>query len=217
MENLTKLIYATPIHENNFYIFNNEEKGSQKEIILFTSLDELNNYKKTHNNCSFIYLRYRDIISIKNCYNLELISVYLTNDYVLNFSDENIDAFYQFYAYENINGSSTFITGQPSESYEKAIEILTPKFEEYEEITNVWLYHIFELKNKASSVINDKYEELYDVFVVEVDESNFINIRDYIDKTIQETNNHSVKVALHNSDMGLFLLQKETNPIYSKQ
>ena len=44
--------------------------------------------------------------------------------------------FYNLYAYENTNSTSTYIVGTPSESYTEAIEELTPIFFEYKEIEN---------------------------------------------------------------------------------
>ena len=175
-ETLSNLIYATPLNDDYFYIHSNEQNNNQREMLFFSSYNELNEYREKNNNCIFLCLRFRDIITLKDYFGLDLITLFLT-DYVLNFSKENIESFYEIYAYENTNSSSNYIIGQPTESYKNAIEILTPKFQKYDELENIWLYHVLELKNKTSRIVDNKYEEMYDVFVLKMREANYINIR----------------------------------------
>ena len=210
-DSLSNLVYATPLLEYFFYVKTDEDR----EMLFFTNEDERAEYQMKNNNCQFVYLRFRDFFTLIDYFDLDLLTVTMTN-YVLNFSRANIESFYNIVAYENINNESNYVIGQPSESYEKAIEQLTPKFKELEELKNVWLYHILELKKKTSAAVNDKYEEMYDVIVVEMPESNYISLRDLTNKIVQSTNNHSVKVVLHNSDLGMMLLNTTTTPIYSK-
>ena len=208
---LSNLVYATPLYEDFFYVHTND----CREMLFFTNGDELKDYREKNNNCQFVYLRFRDLLTLKSYFDLDLFTVIL-NDYVLSFSRENIESFYNIVAYENMNLSSNYVVGQPSESYEKAIERVNSKFKEYEEINNVWLLHVLELKKKTETVVNDKYEEMYDVFVVEMPEENYILIRDYINNVTMETNNHKVKVVLYNSDLGEFLVKENQSPIYTK-
>ncbi|MBQ8424736.1 MAG: hypothetical protein IJX17_01790 [Clostridia bacterium] len=215
-ENLTKLIYTTPLYDDFFDIkTRNDGKGS--ELIFFTDKYELKKYQESHDNCPYLCLRFRDIITLKNAFEIDIITVFFSNSYYLSFSVANIDSFYNVYAYENINSSSTYIVGIPSESYTEAIEELSPTFFEFKEIENVWLYHVAEMKNKETSVVDNNYEEIYDVFVVKMPENKYITIRDIIESIIKQTNNTNIKVVLYNSDMGMHLLKTEIAPIYTKE
>ena len=214
-DTLNNLVYATPMKDETFCIFSNEQNGFQKEMIFFSSINELEEYRSKNGNCPFLCLGFRDIITLITYFGLSYETVFLT-DYVLNFSTENVESFYDFYIYENTNGGSNYIIGQPSESYNEAVELLNPKFNEFEELKNVWLYHIAEFKNKTQKIVGDKYELMYDVFVIECVEGKYIKIRDLINKITEQTNGHNVKVVLHNSDMGMLLINNKTDPIYSR-
>lgn len=214
-ETLNELIFATPLFNDNFYLYSNEDNNFEAEMIFFSSYDEMQKFSSKNNNCKFLCLKFRDIITLINFYNLKYETIFLTN-YVLNFSTENIESFYNFYTYENTNGASNYIIGQPTESYTEAIDLLIPEFKEFEELKNVWLYHIAEFKNKNQEIVGNKYEIMYDVFVIESVEGKYIKIRDLINEITKQTNGHSIKVVLHNSDMGMLLLNNKTSPVYSK-
>jgi len=214
-EDLTTMIYATPLVDDFFYIKKNEE-NEEGEMLFFACKEGIEQYKKENNDCLFLYLRFRDIITLKNFYNITTFTVYFSEDYYLAFSEANIDAFYEIYTYENANSSSNYIVGAPSESYKEATEQIKAELENYPEVEKAYLYHVFEAKDKTQEVFDNKYEEMYDVFVLEMPENNYITLRDYINNITNKTNGHGVKVVIHNSDLGMLLLKNEGTLIYSK-
>ena len=86
---LSNLVYATPLYDDYFYV----HKKDGREMIFFTNYDELKEYRTKNNNCSFVYLKFEDLIVIGDYFNLDLITTFLT-DCILNFPMDTFEKFY---------------------------------------------------------------------------------------------------------------------------
>lgn len=86
---LSNLIFATPLYEDYFYVHTTDGR----EMIFFTNYDELKEYRERNNNCSFVYLKFEDLIVLSDYFNLDLVTIFLTKC-ILNFPTETIEKFY---------------------------------------------------------------------------------------------------------------------------
>ena len=41
-------------------------------MLFFTNSDELKDYREKNNNCQFVYLRFRDLLTLKSYFDLDL-------------------------------------------------------------------------------------------------------------------------------------------------
>ena len=231
-ETFNELIYAVPLQDDFLYIYDNTNNDRGKEIIAFTSNDELEEFKKV-NNCEFTYITFRDALLIKNNLDLDTFTVFLTN-YYLNLTKENLDEYYNIYIYDNLDTTSTYFTNKPKESFEKSINILKEKFKEFEELKAAWLYHVVELKKDSKAEIKNEFDALlyeykmnenknisptelfYEVVVLDIEERFYRDLKHIILNAFKEENKQNVKVVIKQSDMGMFLTDQDIIPFYRK-
>lgn len=231
-ETFNELIYAVPLQDDFLYIYDNTNNDRGKEIIAFTSNDELEEFKKV-NNCEFTYITFRDALLIKNNLDLDTFTVFLTN-YYLNLTKENLDEYYNIYIYDNLDTTSTYFTNKPKESFEKSINILKEKFKEFEKLKAAWLYHVVELKKDSKAEIKNEFDALlyeykmnenknisptelfYEVVVLDIEERFYRDLKHIILNAFKEENKQNVKVVIKQSDMGMFLTDQDIIPFYRK-
>ena len=211
----SRIIYATPLHDDFFYVFNDSENIENREMVFFTSFDELKTYQEVNEKTSFVCLRYRDLITLKNFFKLTTLTLFL-KDYILTFNNNNLDSFYVLNVYKNVNTDSKYHLQDPTTNYREEIFEFINYLEQFN-VKNIWVYNVTERKDVFKPIIDDVYEVTNDFFVIEMDEDDFINIRDYLEIKIKRKTQNTIKVIRHDSHLGTLLLKNKTvEPIYKK-
>ena len=202
---MINFIFASPLYEGDLYVHDKSNEGKGNVLVAIPSKTEMEKYAE-NSKCEMIYFTFDDLLYIFEEYNLNNVVLFF-NDGIIEF---DLDALKRLlYVYQAPTPDTDYVIGSPSEDYTKAIEIITSKLEKYNSIKAMWLYHIVEFpKNKP--------EKMFDIIIIDMPESDYLFIKDYIQDVIYNTNGHMVKVFMKDSDFGEFLSSHKTEPFYKK-
>ena len=202
---MINFIFASPLYEGDLYVHDKTAEGSGRVIVAIPSKDEAEKYAE-NSHCEMVYFTFDDLLYIFKEYNLNNTALFFS-DGVIEFTLEALEKL--LLVYQAPTPDTDYIIGEPSEDYSKAQEIIIEKLDKYQSIKAMWLYHAVELPK-------NKQEKMFDIIIIDMPESDYLFIKDYVQDVVYNTNGHIIKVFLKNSDFGEFLSSKDIEPFYKK-
>ncbi len=210
---LTNLKFATPVINGEILTFDRRKEGLLRELLVFADCEEMLKYKK-ENNCGFAYICFDDLYYLLHTLEVDIAVVVLSEGNVFSMTSSQIEYWFEASYIRDVNEKSELVVGTPTKNYDELKNCLIDVFAEF--VNKMWLYRVLELKDKNSSVLNEKYEDNYDVIVIDTSIDTFVLIREEISKICKRYARDNIRITFFNSRLGHTLIADKRQPFFSK-
>lgn len=208
----TNLIFSIVVVDGVYDIYENEEDGNKRTLVVFLSPKEAKECADKYGG-KLIFFRIDDLFDIKKSLNVE--------KFALTFSKEQISVnetyLWQVIGgdfFHNANELSRFVVSDVSSYYDDVKAIYNERFKKYPLFKKLWLAHIKEYKDTSEYAENGNYEPEYDVIVADMADNQFINMREFLQSVVYNEKGFVIRVALAHSDLGKIVLDSGIQPFF---